>query len=336
MDSGKRRIILRNFQAPGDVIVLTAAVRDLHRCFPNEFETDVRTSVPALWLNNPNLTPLTEENPAVEIIDCHYPLINTSNTNGRHFLTAFHHFLGSYLKRDFLLQEFRGDLHLSDQELIAWPHLLSDFETELPCWILAAGGKFDFTAKWWPTEFYQAVVDQLRDEIQFIQVGSAHDYHPRLRGVIDLKGSTKIRDLISLVYWSAGVLCPVTFLMHLAAAVPSNDRIRHGIRPCVVVAGGREPASWESYPGHQFLHTIGLLDCCANGACWKSRTFKLYDGSKEDTNLCSRPASGYPQCMRLISPDWVVQAIRKYSQRAHFPRVQEDLELRPPQRSSPA
>ena len=41
-----RKLILRNFQSPGDIVMLTAAVRDIHRAHPGEFLTDVRTSCP--------------------------------------------------------------------------------------------------------------------------------------------------------------------------------------------------------------------------------------------------------------------------------------------------
>ena len=44
-----RRLILRSLQSPGDVVMLTAAVRDLHAACPGQFETDVRSSAPALW-----------------------------------------------------------------------------------------------------------------------------------------------------------------------------------------------------------------------------------------------------------------------------------------------
>lgn len=43
-----RKLILRNFQSPGDIVMLTAAVRDLHRTYPGEFITDVRTPFPGL------------------------------------------------------------------------------------------------------------------------------------------------------------------------------------------------------------------------------------------------------------------------------------------------
>jgi len=74
-----RKLILRNFQSPGDILMLTAAVRDLHRAHPGGFLTDVRTSCPALWEHNPFITPIADDAPGVEVIDCHYPLIHRSN-----------------------------------------------------------------------------------------------------------------------------------------------------------------------------------------------------------------------------------------------------------------
>jgi len=58
-----RKLILTNYQPPGDVVMLTAAVRDLHRCHPGQFLTDVRTDYPQLWENNPYLTPLDLDEP---------------------------------------------------------------------------------------------------------------------------------------------------------------------------------------------------------------------------------------------------------------------------------
>ena len=48
-----RKLILKNFQSPGDIVMLTAAVRDLHRSNPGRFVTDVRTPCGHLWENNP-------------------------------------------------------------------------------------------------------------------------------------------------------------------------------------------------------------------------------------------------------------------------------------------
>ena len=113
-------------------------------------------------------------------------------------------------------------------------------------------------------------MDHFQGRIPFVQCGEQGHWHPRLAHVIDLVGRTTTREFVRLMYHAEGVLCPVTFAMHLAAAVPTRaGRPPH--RPCVVVAGGREPPHWEAYPHHQFLHTVGMLSCCADGGCWKSR-----------------------------------------------------------------
>jgi len=81
----------------------------------------------------------------------------------------------------------------------------------------------------------------------------------------------------------------------------------------VVIAGGREPAHWEQYPGHQFLHTIGALDCCRTGGCWKSRTVPLNDGSKLDEALCAEVTpGGIPRCMDMTTPAQVSDLIERF------------------------
>src|ERR1019366_10388870 len=74
-----RRLILRNSLSPGDIVMLTAAVRDLHLSYPGQFLTDTRTPCPALWENNPYMTQLSEGDPGTELIDCEYPLIHRRN-----------------------------------------------------------------------------------------------------------------------------------------------------------------------------------------------------------------------------------------------------------------
>jgi hypothetical protein len=183
----------------------------------------------------------------------------------------------------------------------------------LPFWLICAGGKHDCTIKWWEAGRYQEVVDHFKGRIQFVQVGHASHYHPKLHGVIDLRGRTSLRELILLVHHAEGVLCGVTSLMHLAAAVPVR-RGRHPLRPCVVAAGGRESPHWEAYPGHQFIHTVGALPCCAHGGCWKDRTLPLGDDDERDgpEHLCLDVRAGLPRCMDLITSAEVIRRIESY------------------------
>ena len=308
-----KKLILRNLQSPGDVVMLTAAVRDLHRSYPGQFLTDVRTSCPALWENNPWLTPLNEHADDVEIIECQYPLIHSSNTAPYHFIHGFIEFLNVCLGLRIRPTEFKGDIHISPMERSWISQAEEIIGRNLPFWIIATGGKFDFTAKWWDPARFQQVVDHFLGKILFIQVGEDGHYHPPLNGVVNLVGKTDLRQLVRLVYHAQGIVTPVSLLMHLAAAV----EVRNGDpknRPCVVVAGGREPSHWEAYPHHQFIHTNGSLPCCDNGGCWKSRVLPLGDGDEKDRpeNLCVDVVGKLPHCMDMIKPADVIRRIETY------------------------
>jgi ADP-heptose:LPS heptosyltransferase len=304
-----RKLLLRNFQSPGDIVMLTAAVRDLHRAYPGTFATDVRTSAAALWNHNPHLTPLDEGDEDVEIIDCEYPLIHRSNELQAHFLEGFIRDLNERLALRIRLTDFHGDIHLSQAERMQMPCGL-ERRRGAPLWIVAAGGKYDYTIKWWDVRRYQKVVSALGDRVQFAQVGEAGHYHPAILGAIDLRGRTSLRDLVSLVHHADGVLTPVSFLMHLAAAVECRPGRS---RACVVVAGGREPVHWEAYPGHDFLHTVGALPCCQDGGCWRSRTLPLRDGDAKDEpdQRCMDVVGYLPRCMDAISADHVIECIER-------------------------
>lgn len=293
--------------------MLTAAVRDLHYWYPGQFVTDVRTVCPDLWDNNPHLTPLSENDPEVEQIECAYPLIDRCNETPYHCLHGFIEFLNDRLRVAIKPTAFKGDIHLSRQEKAWYSQVREVAGQDIPFWIVAAGGKYDVTIKWWQAERYQKVIDHFPGKIQFVQVGQNGHHHPKLKGAIDLRGQTSLRELIRLVYHAQGVLCPVTALMHLTAAVETK-RSRPANRPCVVVAGAREPAHWEAYPDHQFVHTNGMLPCCENGGCWKDRTVRLRDGDERDKrdHLCVKVVNNLPRCMDMITPEEVIRRIEMY------------------------
>ncbi|MGA2863289.1 MAG: glycosyltransferase family 9 protein [Verrucomicrobiota bacterium] len=308
-----RKLILQSHLALGDVVMLTAAVRDLHRLCPGRFITDVRTAFPDLWVHNPYLKPLDPLDSTVETVGCDTPMVGRSGQVPCHCLYAFMDFLNRRLGVQLEPTEFRGDIHLSEAERSAPSPFRELAGRDAPYWLVCAGGKHDITIKWWAAERYQEVIDHFRGRIQFVQVGHVGHYHPRLDGVMDLRGRTDLRQLLRLVHNADGVLCGVTGLMHLAAAVPRPPQ-RRGLRPCVVIAGGREPAHWEAYPGHQYLHTVGGLQCCREGGCWKSRTRTLGDGAPQDEpdSRCVDVVGSLPRCMHLITSQAVIGRIESY------------------------
>ena len=308
-----RKLILRNFQSPGDILMLTAAVRDLHRSYPGEFLTDVRTPFPDLWTFNPHITPIRDDDPDAEIVECHYPLIHQCNDTPCHFLHAFPAYLNQRLGLKIRVTDFSGDIYLGDAEREWFARVGPLDPDDSPFWLVVSGGKRDYTIKWWDPARYQQVVDHLRGRIQFVQVGEASHHHPPLSGVIDLRGQTTIRQLVRLMYHAQGVVSPISFLMHLAAAVETPPG-RPRSRPCVVIAGGREPPHFTAYPHHQFIHTVGMLRCCDQGGCWKSRTVPLGDGDSKDRpeELCVDVVAALPRCMDMITAEDVIRRIELY------------------------
>jgi ADP-heptose:LPS heptosyltransferase len=309
-----RKLVLKNTQSPGDIVMLTAAVRDLHRAHPGEFLVDVRTSCPDLWLNNPNLTALADDDPDVEVIECHYPLIHQSNRTPVHFLHGFPAFLNERLGVNIRVTDFKGDIHFGDLDR-QWFETAEALDGPVaPFWLIVSGGKFDFTIKWWDPARYQQVVDEFRGRIAFVQVGEDSHHHPALDGVVDLRGKTTLRQLVRLMYRAEGVITPVSLLMHLAAAVETPAG-RPKSRPCVVIAGGREPPHFTAYPHHQFIHRVGALPCSDQGGCWRSRTVALGDGDERDgpDHLCVNVVAGpLPRCMDMIAAREVIERVGLY------------------------
>jgi ADP-heptose:LPS heptosyltransferase len=319
-----RKLLLRNNLSLGDVVVCSAAIRDLHKAHPGKFITGYTGSCDQVFQHNPYI----QNEPDAEEIKLEYPAIHKSNQRPRHFIEAYHEFLSSTLGVEIPVTEFKGDIHLTEDEKkwISQVHEILKFDA--PFWIIVSGGKFDFTCKWWGHHNYQKVVDEMRDKVLFVHVGEKNHHHPPLNGVIDLRGKTNVRQLIRLVHHSQGIVCPVTSLMHLAAAVPAKKGNPTN-RACIVVAGGREPVSWEQYPSHQFMHTIGMLPCCQTGGCWKSRTVALNDGDDKDNSLCAAPVtisvgSQIPKCMDMITPTSVVANIYKYLEGGSYETIPPD------------
>ncbi len=247
-------------------------------------------------------------------VQMHYPAIHQSNARAVHFMQGWCEFLGMALGVDIPLLTNRPRLYFDQYDYDDPP--IGDY------WLICAGGKRDFTTKLWGYERYQEVVHRLHGKVKFVQVGGAkpimpwnattlgsqEDEHKQLDGVVNMVGKTTLRQLFGLVRRARGVLCGVSLLMHVAAALE---------RPAVVIAGGREPVAWNSYPLQQYVHTVGALPCTdvqgKSGACWRYRTLPLGDHPTLDANTCLRPVKGTPECMRLIRPSEVARLVERYN-----------------------
>lgn len=299
----------------GDLVVLGGALRELESSYPGEFKITIESSFAEFWRPCPFVkveppNSYTKRIPGEIVIRHLYAkALEEANRRPRHLLQAFVDEINSKLRTRVKVKEFRGESWFKSETAASEGPVEIALGQHVPYWIVCNGGKFDRTVKWWPNSAYQQVVRALRSRVLFVQVGRSGDYHPRLKDTLDFRGGTDLATLLRLVYWAEGVLCPITSLMHLAAAVPRPPGVP-GIRPCVVLGGGIEPPHLTAYPGHRFLSTVGALPCTGSG-CWRARTFKLGDGRSEDDQdqLCLDVKNLHPHCMGLIQPAEVTRAI---------------------------
>lgn len=284
------RLILQNRLSPGDCLMMTPAIRDLHRTYPGEYETDVRSPCGEIFQHNPYVTPVPD---GQRLIDMQYPLIHESGATGRHFSEGHREFLAEAIGRPIKNHGMKPEIYLSQDE-INWPSPVTVEEGYAgPYWIINAGIKNDYPLKHYP--YYQEVVDALSPAITFVQVGHTAHNHPPLRNVIDMRGKTNsLRQLFRLSYHAQGAICPVTFQMVIMAAWQ---------KPCVVINGGREGIRWQHYPNHRFLAVNGALRCCSWDGCWRSTKEQCVDWlRKEDV----------AHCMQMIRPRDVARAVELY------------------------
>jgi len=313
-----QKLILRNDQSPGDLVMLLYAITSLHETYPGEYLTDVRVPARAIFEENPLITKIPDHTPDAQLIKMDYPQIHESNNKPHRFSTAFTAFLADKLKRPIKPTKFAGILPISPAEQSWLSGVHEVLGRDVPYWVLNAGHKSDFTAKTWSFARYQELVNRFPD-VWFVQIGDKAHTHPTLTGnnLIDMVGKTDIRQLIRLVYNSFGVISGVSFPMHLAYAVPPHPRFQRAARANITIAGGREAAHWEQGPSHHYLHTCGMLKCCDAGGCWKSRVVALDDGDKKNESLCVAPmmmedGQWVPQCMAMIEVDDVANLIDRY------------------------
>ncbi len=147
--------------------------------------------------------------------------------------------------------------------------------------------------EWFPARF-QAVIDALSGEFEFVQLGSSTD--PLLRQARDLRGGTRIRDAAAILYHARLFVGLEGFLMHLARAVEC---------PAVIVFGGRV-APWQL----GYTCNINLYSEVPCAPCWR-------------TSGCDFDR----RCMNEIAVADVVAAIRQMLDRPRNPLVVDRVDV---------
>jgi len=333
----RQRLLVRNNQAPGDIIVLSAALRDLEVAHPGKFAPEIWVSKGAeeIFWNNPDISKIFPGNARIDgrgalMWRAEYPLIKTCNQQRKHFILGFIEHINSQLHTNVKLTDFRPHIVMSEAEKRTRP--FAD-----PYWVFLSGGKKDFPTKIWAQSYWQQLIDMTQDRVNWVQCGGGsnnHIMHTPKKGIYaNMIARTSCRDFLRLIYHAEGVVCVTTMAMHAAAAFN---------KPCVVIEGGREPWWWEAYDlttrelnmrvfdpawvppadddfvPHTYLHTIGQLKCCQNHGCWKKR---VVGGGSVCTKAIAVDGQMVPQCKAMITPEMVAAAIDSYFDRGLARRV---------------
>lgn len=304
------KIRIHSGLAPGDTLMCTCGVRDLHVHFGDKYAINVATNHMRIWDYNPHLSPVFKE----AHIDVRVgPGIGTrgSHRSGLHYANAFRLSLESILNIKIPQGPVRADIHLSEQEKAAPPLVDGHY------WILMNGrkepGQGKFTSKTWPWERWQEVINAL-PWITFVQAGSPDDTWQGLQGdnIINLVQETfDLRKLMKLFYHAQGSFGLISLQMHMAAAFN---------KPCVVIAGAREPATFEAYPDHRFLHFQGSMKCSLLNKQREPVPNKWQQGGsltwacwRDGIEACGqRTEAGYAKCLDMVQAGDVVRAIESY------------------------
>lgn len=292
-----RNLLLRNDQCVGDLVTITAAIEALAQQHP-QYRVSVQCPHPDVFRNNPHVHRL-ELGADYEVVPMHCHIatrasINRSNQQHNHFMDCWTQHLAQSLGVDLVTTTNRPHLYLSEWEREVRPAILPPGRFA----IVNAGFKGDYTAKHAGTAKYQAIVDAL-PEITFLQVGTEGEHKP-LSGAINLLGKTSVRDLIRMAYWCDFVVTPVSALHHIAAAFSKPS----------FTFNSREPDWFIRYPTSTIYSSNGLLPCCKENACWRSKA----DPNDADSSRCALPVlrdnEWVPTCLDRIPVCRVVEDIR--------------------------
>jgi hypothetical protein len=263
----------------GDEIMRTAVARELKKRGTQKIWQFA--SVPQLYVGNRDLIAVPDDFRLhrlcaffrVPCIQVDYP-----DNPPRHLIAMMCEKVGISGEADLRPYVFLSDDERQSGKVTSRPQAV--FQTS------SLAARYPMRNKLWPHENFQVVADALKDDFDLVQVGAQSD--PMLRGALDLRSKTSVRQTAAILSASRLFVGLVSGLMHLARAVDCRS---------VIVYGGREHPSQSGYSANENLHWSGP---CA--PCWQ------------------RDDCDYGRvCMSEIHPEQVIAAVHRQAERYGTP-----------------
>jgi len=195
-------IVFKNRQAIGDILTMTAGIRDFKNAFPNT-KVGVITTAMHLWDHNPNIDHNFKDNEKILEIGPGFAT-NKSNLLNLHMCNAFRTDIENKLHISFPQGPIRPDIWMTQDEYNRPPLI------DGPYWLFIYGGE-----PGWPAKQYhrwQEVMNMLKDDIKIVQLGVKGHPYPHLDNTVDYIGKTEdrntgLRDLFNLFLHAQGSIC---------------------------------------------------------------------------------------------------------------------------------
>lgn len=259
------------FGTPGDTLLTGIVCHELKSRYPR-IELHCVTPNPTLLEHNPDIDVLNGPETFFSIQFWYLDLIARKDGTTNLLQPT----LAKLGIADYAYQPY---LHLTSDELATAKNRLSP-GTRRP--IVTINVMSREQVKVWPVDFWNALLPDLRKLATVVHIGDATE--PEFEDVIRMAGELSMRESAAVIAQADLHIGCVSFLMHAARSVNT---------PSVIIYGGRETPQTSGYPENINLQT--KLDC---SPCW-------LQNSRGDR--CPHDM----KCMHLISPDQVLQAIKR-------------------------
>jgi len=262
--------VIDRFQTPGDTLLTAAVCREVKKRYPR-LRINCITHNAHLLTHDPNIDTLNGPETFLSVDSWYLQLIDARDAT----TNVLRPTLAQFGISDY---EYRAHCYLTGEELAR----AKDRVAGLPRPFISVNMMTrNDEVKMWPQDYWAQLLPELKKLGTIVQMGD--DREPPFEGAVRLAGTLGIRDAIATMGQMDLHIGPDSFLMHAANGVDV---------PAVIIYGGARPPACLGYALNSNLAVD--IEC---SPCW------IHDSRGEK---CPYEI----KCMRMISPQTVLQAVR--------------------------
>lgn len=315
--------VLSSGNGLGDNLALTSYIRDLKHQY-NNFKLYYKCLINShnqMFYNNPNISQYKGQFINKKILHCWQnfckPRYQFITNNKYNFLSILYKTYNQMLGLNVIQNTQFIDVYLNEEEKknkILTNKKICVFTTAHRLY----GAK---QIKYWGSKNYQQLVNKLKEQYCFVQLGIDDAYHTNisLQNTIKLTNKTNLRDIFGIMYNADVIITGVTGLYHCANIIANKER------KVICIGGSRQTENytncynipntkcfWIGYDYDKYKDCFRNNDIC----CWCDGG-SANDGNQKNGYLCKKLIH-QPQyndyiadCINRITVDQIIDIIKK-------------------------